>query len=49
MSLEVTVQEQACGALVSGVDLSAPLTPEQSAELRTLWLQHLVLGFPINT
>jgi taurine dioxygenase len=46
MSLEVTVQEQACGALVSGVDLSAPLTPEQSAELRALWLQHLVLGFP---
>jgi taurine dioxygenase len=35
----------ALGAEVSGVDLSRPLAAEQVAELRRLWLEHLVLFF----
>jgi taurine dioxygenase len=35
----------ALGAEVRGVDLSRPLSAESVAELRALWLQHLVLFF----
>jgi taurine dioxygenase len=35
----------ALGAEISGVDLSRPLSAEQVAELRRLWLEHLVLFF----
>ena len=35
-----------CGALVSGVDLKQPLTEALVSELRAVWLQHQVLGFP---
>jgi taurine dioxygenase len=37
---------QACGATVTGVDLSQPLTASQAADIRALWLQHHVLAFP---
>jgi taurine dioxygenase len=36
---------QSLGAEVSGVDLSRPLAPETFAEIRTAWLEHLVLRF----
>ena len=37
---------QACGASVTGVDLSKPLTPDEVAEIRAAWLKHHVLAFP---
>lgn len=37
---------QACGASVTGVDLSKPLTPDKVAEIRAAWLKHHVLAFP---
>ena len=46
MGLKVAVQAAPCGAWVEGVDLKQPLSAAQQAELRALWLQHLVLGFP---
>ena len=46
MSLTVEVQSAPCGALVRGIDLKSPLDPSQQAELRALWLKHLVLAFP---
>jgi taurine dioxygenase len=46
MALDVTVQPQPCGALVRGIDLTAPLTHEQTAEVRSAWLAHQVLAFP---
>jgi taurine dioxygenase len=46
MSLSVEIQPAPCGALVRGVDLKAPLPAPLQGELRALWLQHLVLGFP---
>ena len=36
----------ALGAEVTGVDLSAPLDTATVAELRSAWLDHLVLAFP---
>lgn len=46
MSIIVTPSEQACGATITGVDLSKSLTREQVAEIRTAWLEHHVLSFP---
>lgn len=46
MPLKVTPQDGACGAMVEGLDLRQPLSNEQIADIRTLWLQHLVLAFP---
>ena len=37
---------QACGASVTGIDLSAPLSDAIVADLRALWLEHHVLAFP---
>jgi taurine dioxygenase len=37
---------QACGAEVTGIDLSRPLAPETVTALRQAWLAHLVLSFP---
>lgn len=37
---------QACGAVVTGIDLAGPLTPDQRAAIRTAWLAHHVLVFP---
>ena len=46
MSLQVTVQDAPCGAVIEGIKLTHDMTPELSARLRSLWLQHLVLAFP---
>ncbi|MEM7412392.1 MAG: TauD/TfdA family dioxygenase [Myxococcota bacterium] len=46
MTSTVTPTGQACGAIVEGVDLSRPLTPETVASLRAAWLEHHVLVFP---
>jgi taurine dioxygenase len=35
-----------CGASISGVDLAGELSPELVAEIRRVWLQHLVVAFP---
>jgi taurine dioxygenase len=37
---------QACGAVVTGLDLARPLAAEQVAAVRAAWLQHHVLVFP---
>jgi len=46
MSLTVTPQSAACGALVHGVDLTQTLAPAEVAAIRTAWLAHQVLAFP---
>ncbi len=46
MSIEVKPSGQACGAEVTGVDLSKPLSDEVVAEIRQAWLEHHVLAFP---
>ena len=46
MAITVTPSDQACGATVTGVDLTQPLSDTQIAEIRELWLQHHVLAFP---
>jgi len=46
MALNVTPSEQACGASITGVDLTKPLSDGQVAEIRRLWLEHHVLAFP---
>ncbi len=46
MGIEVSRQEAPCGALVRGVDLSDPITPEQVAEIRAIWLENQVIAFP---
>ena len=46
MALNVTPSEQACGASITGVDLTKPLSDGQVAEIRRLWLEHHVLVFP---
>ncbi len=37
---------QACGARVTGVDLTEPLSEEAVAKIRQAWLTHHVLAFP---
>ncbi len=37
---------QACGAEVTGVDLTGELDAKTVAALRAAWLEHLVLAFP---
>jgi taurine dioxygenase len=44
--ISVEPSGQACGASVTGVDLSRPLAAEQIAEIRAAWLKHHVLAFP---
>ena len=44
--LRVEPSGQACGARVTGVDLSGPLDAETVAAIRAAWLTHLVLSFP---
>jgi taurine dioxygenase len=41
-----TPSGQACGASVTGVDLTRPLDPADVAAIRRLWLEHHVLAFP---
>ncbi|MCP4840883.1 MAG: TauD/TfdA family dioxygenase [Halieaceae bacterium] len=44
--IEVTPSGEACGATVTGVDLSSELDLTTVAMLREAWLQHHVLAFP---
>ncbi len=44
--IEVTPQDAPCGAQVRGVDLTAPLSADTAAQLRKIWLDHLVIFFP---
>jgi taurine dioxygenase len=46
MSIQVTPSGQACGATVTGVDLTSPLSPQTVSEIRSAWLEHHVLAFP---
>ena len=44
--LKVEPSGQACGARVSGIDLSTELGDEMVAAIRAAWLNHHVLAFP---
>jgi taurine dioxygenase len=45
---KLTIQRvgHACGARVTGLDLSKPVSPETLEAIRKAWLEHLVLVFP---
>ena len=45
MSMKVTVQDAACGALVQGLKLAQPLDAATLESVRALWLKHQVLAF----
>ena len=45
MTIQVERSGQACGARVTGLDLSQSLSADQIAEIRALWLEHKVLAF----
>lgn len=45
MTLQISPSGQACGARVSGIDLSKALSESQIDEIRQAWLQHHVLAF----
>lgn len=44
--IEVTPSGQACGAAITGLDLSAPLDADTVRAVRAAWLEHHVLAFP---
>lgn len=44
--IKVTPSGQACGAAVTGIDLSRPIDADTVAEIRAAWLQHHVLAVP---
>ena len=44
--ISITPSGQACGASVTGVDLSQPISADLAAEIRAAWLEHHVLAFP---
>ena len=46
MKLTITPSGQACGATVTGLDLTKDLAPEIVDAIRAAWLEHLVLSFP---
>ncbi|GAA0481851.1 TauD/TfdA family dioxygenase [Parasphingorhabdus litoris] len=46
MSITVTPTGQACGATVTGINLSEPLDVEQVEDIRSAWLEHHILSFP---
>ena len=46
MTLTITPSGEACGAAVTGADLSRPLDEATIAEIRDAWLTHHVLAFP---
>ena len=46
MSFNVAVSDQACGAEISGIDLTRELLESQISDIRDLWLEHHVLSFP---
>ena len=46
MKLKVTASGEACGATITGVDLSQGLDTETIAAIREAWLEHHVVAFP---
>lgn len=44
--MKVVPSGQACGASVTGIDLTGDLPPALIGAIRAAWLEHLVLGFP---
>jgi taurine dioxygenase len=44
--MKIVPSGEACGAQVTGIDLSQPLAADTVTTLRAAWLQHLVLSFP---
>ena len=46
-SINVKPSGQACGAEVTGLDLSQPLDQETLAAVKEAWLEHHVLVFPV--
>ncbi|EAW33178.1 alpha-ketoglutarate-dependent taurine dioxygenase [marine gamma proteobacterium HTCC2143] len=46
MGIMIAASGQACGAEVTGVDLSKPLDEKTVQSIRTAWLEHHVLSFP---
>jgi taurine dioxygenase len=46
MSIHVEPSGQACGATITRVDLSKPMSDGEVAEIRAAWLKHHVLAFP---
>ncbi|MBX7526837.1 TauD/TfdA dioxygenase family protein [Qipengyuania vesicularis] len=46
MNLTVEPSGQACGARVTGLDLSQDIPADLAAEIRAIWLEHKVVAFP---
>jgi len=46
MTITVTPLSHACGAAITGVDLSRPLDAATLAEIHAAWLRHLMVVFP---
>ena len=46
MPIKVTPSDQACGAFVTGVDLTQDLSTDLIQEIRMIWLDHHVIAFP---
>ena len=46
MILNINVTEQACGAEITGVDLTKSLSDNEIKKIREAWLEHHVLSFP---
>ena len=46
MSIKIQPSKQACGASITGVDLSKPLSEEEVQDIRQAWLKRHVLAFP---
>jgi len=46
MPIQINISDQACGAAVTGVDLTQSLDDSQVADIRAAWLKHHVLSFP---
>jgi len=46
MAISVTPSGQACGAAITGVDLTSDLSPRQIGAIRAAWIEHQVLAFP---
>ena len=44
--MNITPSGQACGARITGLDLSKPLPTNTLQRIRDAWLEHHVLAFP---
>ena len=49
MSIQITPTGQACGAAITGVDLTRPLEANEIAAIRDAWLEHHVVSFADQT